>query len=195
MKLTAEITVPELAETVRSPTDALDFVIAMLVAVDPEELTDAILTETWQQVDILRGSGLAQRDLRLANVLLDDQDNPWIIDFEFSELAETDLLLQNDIAEFVTSSALLVGAERSVQCTVDVLGEESVSAATLRMQGAALSGATKNALKERDDDLLAQIRAEIAIATGRDTPPLDRITRLRPAPNRRPAERTNGDAR
>jgi serine/threonine protein kinase len=195
MNETAGINVPELAETVRSPTDALDFVIAMLVAVEPEELTDATFTETWQQVDILRGSGIAHRDLRLANVLLDDQDNPWIIDFEFSELAAADLLLQNDIAEFATSSALFVGAERSVQCAVDVLGEESVSAATLRMQGAALSGATKNALKERDDDLRGQIRAEIAIATGRDTPPLDRITRLRPAPNRRPAERTNGDAR
>lgn len=115
-------------------------------------------------------------------------------EFGFSELAASDLLLQTDIAEFITSSALLVGPERSVQCAVDVLGEESVSAATRRMQGAALSGATKNALKGRDDDLLGQIRAEIAIATGRETPPLDRITRLRPAPNHRPSERTNGDA-
>ncbi len=151
-----------------------------LDSVDPEELTDGILTEAWQQVAILRGSGIAHRDLRLANVFLDDQDNPWIIDFGFSELAASDLLLQNDIAEFVTSSALLVGSERAVQCAVDVLGPESVSAATRRMQRAALSGATKSALKERDDDLLEQIRAEIANSTGRSTPPLDRITRLRP---------------
>jgi hypothetical protein len=115
-------------------------------------------------------------------------------EFRFSELAASDLLLRTDIAEFVTSSALLVGPERSVQCTVDVLGEESASAATRRMQGAALSGATKNALRERDDDLLGQIRAEITIATGRETPPLDRITRLRPAPNHHRSERTNGEA-
>ena len=141
----------------------------------------------------MRGSGIAHRDLRLANVFLDDQDNPWIIDFGFSELAASDLLLQNDIAEFVTSSALLVGPERSVQCAIDVLGPEPVSAATRRMQGVALSGATKSAVKERNDDLLEQIRAEIATSTGRTTPPLDRIIRLRPLVNRSSTEPSDGD--
>ena len=164
-----------------------------LDSVDPEELTDGILTEVWQQVAIMRGSGIAHRDLRLANVFLDDQDNPWIIDFGFSELAASDLLLQNDIAEFVTSSALLVGPERSVRCAIDVLGPEPVSAATRRMQGVALSGATKSAVKERNDDLLEQIRAEIATSTGRTTPPLDRIIRLRPLVNRSSTEPSDGD--
>jgi undecaprenyl-diphosphatase len=164
-----------------------------LDSVDPEELTDGVLSETWRQVAILRGSGIAHRDLRLANVFLGDQTNPWIIDFGFSELAASDLLLQNDIAEFVTSSALLVGTERAVQCAVDVLGPESVSAATRRMQRAALSGATKSALKDRDDNLLEQIRAETANSTGRSTHPLDRVTRLRPPISRGSEEPSNGD--
>jgi undecaprenyl-diphosphatase len=164
-----------------------------LDSVDPELLTDSVLAETWQQVAILRRAGIAHRDLRLANVFLDDHSNPWIIDFGFSELAASDLLLQNDIAEFVTSSALLVGPEQSVRCAVDVLGPDSVSAATRRMQGAALSGATKGALKERDDDLLEQIRAEIANSTGRASAPLDRITRLQRPINRSSTQPSNGD--
>lgn len=141
------------------------------------------LTGVWEQIAILRKSGIAHRDLRLANVFLDDMDRPWIIDFGFSELAASKLLLDNDVAQMITASALLVGPKRSVACAVSVLGPDAVASATRRVQGPALSGATKTALSERDDDLAAQIRTEIAQTTGRSTPPLDRITRLRPAPS------------
>jgi len=195
----AGVRTPELAAVGRIGDEDYSMLLAQqaiegrsLDSVDPEELTDGVLTEAWQQVAILRGSGIAHRDLRLANVFLDDQDNPWVIDFGFSELAASDLLLQNDVAEFVTSSALLVGSERAVRCAVDVLGPASVWAATRRLQGAALSGATKSAVKERHDDLLEQIRAEIAASTGRTTPPLDRITRLRPPIGRGSADPSNG---
>lgn len=165
-----------------------------LDSVPPAELTDGILTEVWRQIAILRTSGIAHRDLRLANVYLDAQDDPWLIDFGFSELAASDLLLDNDIAEFVTSSALLVGPERSVRCAVDVLGPDPVSGAARRLQRAALSGATKSAVKDRNDDLLAQLRVEIANTTGRTTPPLDRITRLRRPPTRGAAELPSGES-
>lgn len=190
---------PELAAVGRIGDEDYSMLLAQraiegrsLDSVPPEEFTDGILTESWRQIAILRTFGIAHRDLRLANVFLDAQNNPWIIDFGFSELAASDLLLDNDIAEFVTSSALLVGPERSVRCAVEVLGPDSVSGATRRIQGAALSGATKSAVKERDDDLLEQIRAEIANSTGRSAAPLDRITRLRPPLNRSAAGPSDG---
>lgn len=154
-----------------------------LDAVDTDELTDEVLTGVWEQIAILRGSGIAHRDLRLANVFLDDSNQPWIIDFGFSELAASKLLLDNDVAQLITSSALLVGPERAVACAVSVLGPEAVASATRRVQGPALSGATKTALSARDDDLAAEIRTEIARTTGKSTPPLDRIKRLRPVPS------------
>lgn len=154
-----------------------------LDAVDTDELTDEVLTGVWEQIAILRGSGIAHRDLRLANVFLDDSNQPWIIDFGFSELAASKLLLDNDVAQLITSSALLVGPERAVACAVSVLGPDAVASATRRVQGPALSGATKTALSARDDDLAAEIRTEIAQTTGKSTPPLDRIKRLRPIPS------------
>ncbi len=159
-----------------------------LDSIGADELTDAILTEIWEQVAILRDHGIAHRDLRLANVFLDAENVPWIIDFGFSELAASNLLLTNDIAELITSSALLVGPERAVPCAIGVLGTEAVAGAAPRLQPQALSGATKTALKERGDHIDGPIRDEIARATGRAAEPLDRIQRLDPVRRMRSRE-------
>jgi tRNA A-37 threonylcarbamoyl transferase component Bud32 len=152
-----------------------------LDSIEADELTDEILVEIWEQVMILRDRGIAHRDLRLANVFLDAENIPWIIDFGFSELAASELLLNNDIAELITSSALLVGPERAVRCAIDVLGTDAVADAAPRLQPQALSGATKTELKERGGHIDGRVRDEIVRTTGRAAEPLDRIQRLDPA--------------
>ena len=151
-----------------------------LDSIEADELTDKILTEIWEQVAILRGHGIAHRDLRLANVFMDEEKTAWIIDFGFSELAASELLLNNDVAELITSSALLVGPERAVRSAVDVLGSDAVAAAAPRVQPQALSGATKTEVKDRGDHLDRSIREEIARTTGQVAAPLDQIQRLDP---------------
>lgn len=151
-----------------------------LDSIEADELTDQILIEIWRQVEILRDHGIAHRDLRLANVFLDDTNVAWIIDFGFSELAASELLRNNDVAELITSSALLVGPERAVRCAIDVLGPDAVSDAGSRVQPQALSGATRTELNERGDHIDRQIRDEIVRATGRTAAPLDPIKRLDP---------------
>jgi len=150
-----------------------------LDTVDPDELGDDILTELWDQVAKLRCHGIAHRDLRLANVLLDDASHPWIIDFGFSELAASDLLIDNDVAELLVSSALLVGAGRAVHAAVGVLGTDAVASAARRVQPLALSGATRTAIEQRNDHLDAAVRDEIGRATGHTVQRLDAIYRLR----------------
>jgi undecaprenyl-diphosphatase len=151
-----------------------------LDSIEPDELTDEILTEIWEQVAILRDHGIAHRDLRLANVFLDKEEVAWIIDFGFSELAASELLLNNDIAELIASSALLVGPERAVRCATGVLGADAVAGAAPRVQPQALSGATRTELTERGDHIDRQIRDEIVRTTGRAAEPLDQIKRLDP---------------
>jgi undecaprenyl-diphosphatase len=116
----------------------------------------------------------------LANVFLDDEGRPWLIDFGFSELAASDLLLDNDVAELVTSSAVLIGPERAVGAAVSTLGADAVSRASRRVQPQALSGATRTAIDERGDHLDRAIRDEITKTTGHNAPPLDRVQRLNP---------------
>lgn len=152
-----------------------------LDSIDADELTDDVLLGIWEQVAILREHGIAHRDLRLANVFLDDQGTPWIIDFGFSELAASEILLHNDIAELVTSSALLVGPERAVRCATAVLGNETLTAAAGRIQPQAFGGATRTEIKERGDHLDRTVRDEIARTTGQAAAPLERIQRIDPA--------------
>ena len=57
---------------------------------------------------------IAHRDLRLANIFVDDAGEVWLIDFGFSEMAASDLLLATDVAELLASSSLYVGPERAV---------------------------------------------------------------------------------
>ncbi len=74
-----------------------------LDGVDPEGITDEVLAGIWDQMAILRSHGIAHRDLRLANVFLAADGVVWMIDFGFSELAASDLLMATDLAELVLS--------------------------------------------------------------------------------------------
>ena len=79
--------------------------------VDPSDVTDDVLAAIWQLVGELRRHRFAHRDLRLANIFLDDGGQVWLIDFGFRELVASDLLLATDVAELLASSSLSVGSE------------------------------------------------------------------------------------
>jgi undecaprenyl-diphosphatase len=128
--------------------------------VAPEEVTDEVLAGIWQQVVLLRTHRIAHRDLRLANVFLAADGRAWIIDFGFSELAASDLLLSTDLAELLASSALQVGVDRAVAHGVDAVGADALSAAAPRLHPSTLSGATRSAYKSAPDRL-AELRSRV----------------------------------
>jgi undecaprenyl-diphosphatase len=115
--------------------------------VAPEELDDGTLRAVWDQLALMRTHRVAHRDLRLANVFLADDGSAWIIDFGFSELAASDLLLATDLAELTASSSTQVGVERAVRVGASVVGPEVLTTALPRLHLPMLSGATRSALK------------------------------------------------
>ena len=137
--------------------------------VDDDEVTDEVLTSIWDQISILRRHRIAHRDLRLANIFLASTGEVWMIDFGFSELAASDLLLANDLAELLTSTSLQVGPERAVAIARQALGPDQLGPAGDRLHRWALSGATGAALKEHPD-LLAKLRSLVG-ATMAGNPP------------------------
>ena len=131
--------------------------------VDQTEVTDDVLAAIWHLVGELRLHRIAHRDLRLANVFLDDGGDVWLIDFGFSEVAASDLLLATDVAELLASSSLCVGAERAVNSAARAVEPETLARALSRLQPWALSGATRTAIKRRPG-LLDALRSQMGVA-------------------------------
>lgn len=125
--------------------------------VPPELLDDRLLADIWTQIAILRRHRIAHRDLRLANIFLDDGGDVWLIDFGFAELAASDLLLATDLAELLAALSLQAGAARAVAAGAAVLGGDALRSGLPRLRKAYLSGATRAALKHRPE-LLDEIR-------------------------------------
>ncbi len=131
--------------------------------IEPDELTDGVLGAVWGQVGMLRNHGIAHRDLRLANVFLADDGEAWLIDFGFSELAASDLLLATDVAELLASSSTQVGVERAIGVGRDAVGADALATAFDRLHLPMLSGATRTALKA-SPGILESLRAGVATA-------------------------------
>lgn len=147
--------------------------------VDVGEITDEVLRGVWSEVGTLREHRIAHRDLRSANVFLTADGRPMLIDFGFGEVAAPEILLDQDVAQLVVSTAVDVGARRAVDGAVDVLGPDAVAAASPRMQPLALAGATQAALK-RQKGLLDEIHARVVERTHLDEVELAKIERVRP---------------
>jgi glycosyltransferase 2 family protein len=126
-----------------------------------EEFTDDLLRAVWAELALMRSRRIAHRDLRLANVFLADDGEVWMIDFGFSELAASDLLLANDLAELLASSTTQVGAERAIAAGLDALGPEALRTALGRLELPMLSGATRTAMKAAPG-LLDELRDRIS---------------------------------
>jgi undecaprenyl-diphosphatase len=130
---------------------------------EPDEMTDDVLNAVWAQFAVLRLHRVAHRDLRLANVFLADDGEVWIIDFGFAELAASDLLLANDLAELLASSTSRVGADRAVAAGVAAVGGDALRSALDRLQLPMLAGATREAMKA-EPDLLPALREAVEAA-------------------------------
>lgn len=129
--------------------------------VEPEAFGDDLLDGVWAELVLLRRHRVAHRDLRLANVFLGDDGSLWMIDFGFSELAASDLLLANDLAELIASSSTVVGPDRAVAAAVRAVGAGEASTALDRLRLPMLSGATRTALKA-DAGSLERLRSTLA---------------------------------
>lgn len=141
--------------------------------------SDAVLRTVWEAVAQLQTKGIAHRDLRLANIMVDETGEVWLIDFGFAELAAHQELLDRDVAELLASTAARVGAERAVGVAIDVVGEERIRAAIPWIQPLALSSATRTQL--RSSESYQHLREVAAAAVGIDVAPMERVERIKPA--------------
>lgn len=141
------------------------------------EPTASLLRSAWSQVQILRRSQIAHRDLRAANLMVrtDEPDTVCIIDFGFSEIAASQDLLDRDLAELLVSTAALVGVDRAVEAAVSVMGANEMTEAITWVQPLAVSSASRAALSRDDFEL---VRERIRAAAGVSAPELPQLQRV-----------------
>ena len=94
-----------------------------LSKVKRKQLTDTVLRKVWREVAILHEARIAHRDLRVANILLDNKNTPWIIDFDFGTITATPKNMIRDNVELLVSLSTLVGAKRAVDASRIALKE------------------------------------------------------------------------
>ena len=140
-------------------------------------MPDEMLDEIWGQVAILRRFRIAHRDLRRANLLVDEDGQPWVIDFGFSEVAASDALLDADVAQLLVALAIKVGVDRSLESAVREIGAQAVGCCLPRLQLTALSGATREALKDHPDHL-ADLQRRVSEVARVEAPHYEQLQRV-----------------
>ncbi|MYU23625.1 lysylphosphatidylglycerol synthase transmembrane domain-containing protein [Streptomyces sp. SID8352] len=120
-----------------------------------DEITDALLRGTWEQVRSLQSRRIAHRRLVGDAILVDRSGTVILTDLRIGEIAAGDLLLRMDISQLLVTLGLRVGAERAVASAVEVLGPDAVADCLPMLQPIALSRSTRATLRR-----LARERAE-----------------------------------
>jgi membrane-associated phospholipid phosphatase len=115
------------------------------------ELHDGLVADLWQQVSLLRRARIAHRDLRLADVVVDDAGRPWLVDFGFAEAGAEDAHLDADVAELLASLATRIGSERAVQSALTALDPAELAQSLPLLQAPALTAATRATLRGNRD--------------------------------------------
>jgi undecaprenyl-diphosphatase len=135
----------------------------------PHELDDGLLDEIWHQVVLLGDARIAHHELTANNILVDDKNDPWVLDFTFSRTGASDTRLCQDVAEMLISLTAVVGVQRAVDSAFRTLTPDRVRPALTYLQPLALPARIRNQL-EGQRWLLADLASEVAGRLGQARP-------------------------
>ena len=141
----------------------------------PDGIGEATLRSVWSMVTTLHRGRIAHRDLRAANVVVDDEGEVWLVDFAFADVAADEELRRRDLVELLASTAALVGADRAVDAAVTTLGEQVWHDVLPLVQPLATTAATRTALGTSG---FAELRATLGDRIDAGKPDLPRLGRL-----------------
>ena len=153
----------------------------VLADLSPDEATDDLLTDLWHQVGALHDALIAHGALNTHNVVIAD-GRPVITDFTKATTGANERRRAADLAELLTSTALLVGDDRAIAALSAGLGAAALGDVIPMLQAPALSHTTQSMLGRHREagKRLDSLRTAAATAAGVDVPELVELHRVSP---------------
>jgi glycosyltransferase 2 family protein len=151
-----------------------------LVDLPAEAVGDELLDDAFRQLTNLHAAGIAHRDASLANVVADGAGRATLTDLRLANRNADPALLAADVAQLVTSAAVLVGPDRAVASAARMVPAARLAASLAYVQPVILTPDTVEALGERKarKALLAEVRDRLQATTGVEAVKLAPIARL-----------------
>jgi len=147
--------------------------------IGPGVLSDADLDAAFSAVQKLHRDRIAHRALSPEQIIRPREGQVWLAGMQHGTIAAGDLAERIDLAEMLTTSALLTDPARAVAAGARVFGEEKILRALPALQVIALSADTRRRVR-KDKKLLGQLREELVALrpSAAETPPIElrRIT-------------------
>lgn len=133
---------------------------ATLDKLEPDLLTNELLTRIWRVQREMRLHQMAHRRFAPDSVLVDRDGQVWLLDLRNGEIAASELQTRLDTAELMAALALRFGPERTVEVGAKVLGADAVAGALPMLQPVVLTRTTRAAVR-KSRNLLQSIREHI----------------------------------
>lgn len=143
---------------------------------DPDEIA-GIASGVWSIVRGLQDSHMVHHRLNVNSLLVGEDGDVAVVEFQAAALGVTDSTLSADVAEVLAATAARFGNEQAVKYAIAALGPEPVADCLPRLQPLALTPPTRSAIKAAGD--LEGLRAEVQRVTGTEVVPIAELERVK----------------
>ena len=123
-------------------------------------LSEDDLAAFWHLLVLLQRARIAHRGLIVDHLLLDQDGQAALSEAGTGDIAAAELSLRLDVAQLLTTLALLVGPERAVASGVSSLGSQAIVKALPLVQAVAMDSSTRSALRAQKG-LLRRVREQV----------------------------------
>jgi len=123
-------------------------------------LRDDDLAAFWHLLALLQRARIAHRGLIVDHLLLDEDGMAALSEAGTGDIAAAELSLRLDVAQLLTTLALLVGPERAVASGVSSLGNQAIVKALPLVQTVAMDSSTRSDLRAQKG-LLRSVREQV----------------------------------
>jgi len=143
----------------------------------PEEVSDDLLLDLWEQVARLQEARISHGRLNASNVIVVNEQ-PMLVDLSAATIGAPQTALDIDLAELMVACTVLVGHERALNKALEAGWGSALGRVLPYLQRAALTPHLRDLARSHEVDL-QELRKSTAEATGQEDPEIVPLRRVR----------------